>query len=99
MFDKKVERTINNNEAMSLYGLIDNELERCWEMLDYFYNKPGEANESNVKSVYSKITTLHEHIEKLVEKSPDIDIHKTIKDLQEHMAERVLLEEQIGKEE
>ena len=86
MFDKNC----NNKGEVTLYELIDNELKRCWEMMDKSRN-----HEANLQAIFRKITGFHEMIEKLVDKAPNVEMYKTVKDLQEHIVERMLLEEQM----
>ena len=101
MFDKTIERKINHKHEAetTLYALINNELMRCWAFLDTQMKlNSTEATKGNIQAIYKKIEKFHEMIETLVEKSPDMEMHKTVKDLQEHMAERILLTEQTKEE-
>lgn len=93
VLDKK---NITNNEAgMTLPGLLDKELERCWDFFYQVLKADGEAKDSNVKSAWKRIVAMHDVIEKLAEKYPDETVLKSIKDLQDHAVDQLLLKEKM----
>lgn len=93
MFNKTIQRNVTNHSEVTLHELINKELDRCWAFLNKQMKLSGDAAQGNCTAIFKKIEKLHELIATLAEKSPDTDMYKTVKDLQEHMAERILLEE------